>query len=136
MNRLGTRKQHQHHTATDRETSRDQNQNSKRMEKRFSLKFRQSLLLLLPLLQLHNFVHVQYALPLVHLRRFAAPDSACEVVHPVLVYAGAAHDVGFEAEDADRGWGSELHLMAVAQFQEQLAALALCPCLEANSDKL
>jgi len=81
--------------------------------------------LLLPGLQLDNLVNVKDPLPLVHLWRFAASDSAGELVHPVLVDASAADYVRFEAEDTDR-WGSgELHLVAVAQFQEQLAALAL-----------
>ena len=49
-----------------------------------------SLLLLLPGLQLDNLVNVQDPLPLVHLWRFAASDSAGELVHPVLVDASAA----------------------------------------------
>lgn len=72
------------------------------------------LLLLLPRLQLYDLVDVQYALPLVHFRRFTASDGSSEMVHPVLVDAGAAYYVGFEAEDTDRGWSGELHLMAVA----------------------
>jgi hypothetical protein len=95
-----------------------------------------SLLLLLPWLQLDNLVEVQYALPLVHLWRLAAPNGACEIVDSVLVYAGAAYYVGFEAEDTDSGRSRELHLMAVAQLQKQLAALGLRPCLETNPNKL
>ena len=80
-----TRKQHQHRQfCTAKEISTDQKHNSRRRKKRFNL-FHPSLLLLLPWLQLHNLVDVQYALPLVHLRRFAAPDSAGKVVHPILV---------------------------------------------------
>ena len=95
-----------------------------------------SLLLLLPGLQLDNLVNVQDPLPLVHLWRLAAPDSTGELVHPVLVDASAADYVGFEAEDTDR-WGSgELHLVAVAQLQEQLAALALRPRFEADPNEL
>jgi len=81
--------------------------------------------LLLPWLQLDDLVDVQYALPLVHLWGFAAPDGTSKLVNPVLVNAGAADYVGLEAEDTDGGRGSELHLVAVAQFQEQLTALAL-----------
>jgi len=80
--------------------------------------------LLLPGLQLDDLVNVQYALPLVHLWGFAAPDGAGELVNPVLVDADAA-DYVLEAEDADGGRCGELHLVAVAQFQEQLTALAL-----------
>jgi hypothetical protein len=94
------------------------------------------LLLLLPWLQLDNLIEVQYALPLVHFRGFAASNGACEIVDRILVDAGAAYYVGFEAEDADRGWSSELHLMAVAQFQKQLTALGLWPCFETNPNEL
>ena len=76
-------------------------------------------------LPLDDLVDVQYALPLVHVRGFAAPDGAGELVNPVLVDADAADYVGLKAEDADSGRGGELHLVAVAQFQEQLTALAL-----------
>jgi hypothetical protein len=64
-----------------------------------------SLLLLLPRLQLDNLVNLQVALPLEHLWRFAAPDSAGELVHPVLVDAGGADYLGFEAEDTG-SWGA------------------------------
>ena len=94
------------------------------------------LLLLLPRLQLYDLVDVQYALPLVHFWRFTASDSSSEMVHSMLVNASTAYYVGLEAEDADGRWSGELHLMAVAQFQKQLAAFALCPGFEANSNKL
>ena len=71
------------------------------------------LLLLLPRLQLYDLVDVQYALPLVHFRRFTASHGSGEMVHSMLVDASAAYYVGFEAEDTDGGWSSELHLMAV-----------------------
>jgi len=87
--------------------------------------FKSSLLLLLSGLSLDNLVNVQDPLPLVHLWRFTAPDSAGELVHPVLIDAGATDYVGFEAEDTDSWGSSELHLMAESQFQEQLTALAL-----------
>ena len=72
------------------------------------------LLLLLPRLQLYDLINVQYALPLVHFRRFTASDGSGKMVHSMLVNASAAYYVGFEAEDADGGWSGELHLMAVA----------------------
>ncbi|GJM96449.1 hypothetical protein PR202_ga13288 [Eleusine coracana subsp. coracana] len=46
---------------------------------------------------------------------FTDPNSAGELVHPVPVDAGAADDVGLEAEDADAGRSRELHLVAVAR---------------------
>lgn len=76
-------------------------------------------------LQLDNLVNVQDPLPLVHLWSLRAPDGAGELVHPVLIDAGAADYVGFEAEDTDSWRSGELHLMAEAQFKEQLTALAL-----------
>lgn len=108
--------------------STQQNQNSRETEKGIIV-FHSSL-------ALHHFIDVQYTLTLVHLRRFAVSAGAGEVVHSVLVQAGAAHNVGLEAEDADSGWSGELHLMAVAQLQEQLPAFTLCPCFEANSNEL
>ena len=44
--------------------------------------------------------------------------------------------VGLKAEDADSGRGGELHLVAVAQFQEQLTALALWPRFETDPHEL
>uniref|UniRef100_A0A0A8Y083 Mitochondrial 60S ribosomal protein L6 n=1 Tax=Arundo donax TaxID=35708 RepID=A0A0A8Y083_ARUDO len=84
-----------------------------------------SLLLLLPWPELDNFIDVQYAFSLVHLWRFAALNNAGKLMHSIVVNAGAADYVGFEAEDADSRWSGELYFMAVAQFQKQLTALAL-----------
>jgi hypothetical protein len=77
-----------------------------------------SLLLLLPWLQFHEFVDVQYALPLVHFWRFTAANCAGELVHSILVDPSTADYAGLKAEDANGGWSSELNLVAVAQLQK------------------
>lgn len=86
-----------------------------------------SLLLLLPSLQFDNLVDAQNALPVVHRWRLAAPSNWCTLCSCPCQYciAGADDDVGLEAGYTDSRRGGELHLMAVAQFQEQLKALVL-----------
>ena len=72
------------------------------------------LLCLLPRLKLYNLVDVQYALPLVHLWRFAASNRSSKMVYSMLVDTSETYYVGFKEEDADGGRGGELHFMAEA----------------------
>lgn len=72
---------------------------------------------LLSLFLLDNFVDVHYAFALINFRRFATPDCCSKLMHPMIVYPGAANHIVLETENPNRRRNSKLDLVTVTQLE-------------------